>query len=378
MRKYIFAMLCLLTLCMSGLHASAQETGTQGIDLIEDKIEDLDLDELEGVIDKSSATSVPSLSELMLQAVRGEIDLSPDTVLDTVKNALVGEIASLGSVLGQLIIVGVLSAFFKALSSSFKTAEVAEVAFLVSYMATVSLLAGSFMLCVGIMEDMLTGISDIIVAAQPVILTLSALSGDGAAAAVISPVIIYAASFLTLVMSRLVAPMIVLAATLRLVSSLFDKEVLSKYADLIQKCVSWGLRAVAVIFMGILSLQRISAPILSNTISKTSKAALGAVPVVGDALSGAVDSVLYWAGSAKSGLMVALVIVLVLACLTPIIKLAASMLVYKLTAALLQPMCDKRIVEAIDAAGNYAALLIGVCLTSGAMFIFMTMGILSL
>jgi len=52
--------------------------------------------------------------------------------------------------------------------------------------------------------------------------------------------------------------------------------------------------------------------------------------------------------------------------------------VYKLTAALVAPICDERIVEAIDTTGNYAALALGVCVLAAFLFIFIVLATLSL
>lgn len=133
----------------------------------------------------------------------------------------------------------------------------------------------------------------------------------------------------------------------------------------------------AIIFISILSLQRITTPILNNAITKSAKVAVNFVPVVGQALTGAVDAVLYWSGAVRGGVMAAVIILIIIMCGAPILKIIAFIFVYKMTAGIVQPICDERIVKAIDSAGTFAALILGVCVVISVMFIFMIMIVLS-
>jgi stage III sporulation protein AE len=67
-----------------------------------------------------------------------------------------------------------------------------------------------------------------------------------------------------------------------------------------------------------------------------------------------------------------------LVCAVPIIQLAAFTLVYKLTAGLIQPICDERIVKAVNAAGSLVGLMLGVCVLLSVTFVFSVIIVLSL
>jgi stage III sporulation protein AE len=85
----------------------------------------------------------------------------------------------------------------------------------------------------------------------------------------------------------------------------------------------------------------------------------------------------FWSGTIKSAVLVAVIVVIVLMCLPVIIKTAAFAVIYMLTAALIEPICDKRVVSAINTAGSLATLVLAACALSAVSFIFMVMIMIS-
>ena len=85
----------------------------------------------------------------------------------------------------------------------------------------------------------------------------------------------------------------------------------------------------------------------------------------------------YWGGAVRSGVLIVVIIGVVMYCAVPVLKIAAFILIYKLTAALIQPICDARIVKAIDGAGNIAAVALSATVLVSVMFIFTAMILLS-
>ena len=137
------------------------------------------------------------------------------------------------------------------------------------------------------------------------------------------------------------------------------------------------MKSMSIIFMAIVSLQRIGTPEVSRIVGKTTKAVVGSVPVVGDAMTGAVEVAAMLAGTVKNGLAVVAVIFIVLISLIPIIKLVAMSFIYKVAAAIIQPISDTRIVKCLNSAGNFIFLLLGALFMVEVMFIFSVIILLS-
>ena len=87
-------------------------------------------------------------------------------------------------------------------------------------------------------------------------------------------------------------------------------------------------------------------------------------------MGGAVEEAAAVAGTLKSGTLVAAAVFLLLLCLPLLIKLFVIMLVFRLTAAAAEFICEERLVECIAAAGEYTGLLLGVVFLGEGMFLF--------
>ena len=87
-------------------------------------------------------------------------------------------------------------------------------------------------------------------------------------------------------------------------------------------------------------------------------------------MGGAVETAAAMAGTLKSGTLVAAVVLLLLLCLPLLIKLLVILLVFRLTAAAAEFICEERLVECIAAAGEYIGLLLGIVFLGEGMFFF--------
>ena len=120
-----------------------------------------------------------------------------------------------------------------------------------------------------------------------------------------------------------------------------------------------------------------TAPILCNVALQTSRNMVGAVPVVGAAFTAAMDTVINFSQAARSGVLVALVLVLCAALVTPLIKILTLSAIYRVVAAFLQPVADKRLVSMMDCVGKHLVLMFSAAGLVGVMCIYTVVILLS-
>jgi stage III sporulation protein AE len=150
-----------------------------------------------------------------------------------------------------------------------------------------------------------------------------------------------------------------------------------KLAALLKKAADWTLRGIIGVFALLLGLQKISAPIINNLAIQTARNAVGAVPLVGGALNAAVDTVLHWGQAARSAVLVALVLVICVTLAVPLIKMLALMLVYRIVAAVVQPVSDSRFVQCLDSVGAYMGSMAAAGCMVGIMCVYAVVILLS-
>ena len=175
---------------------------------------------------------------------------------------------------------------------------------------------------------------------------------------------------LSVAVSNIIVPAILLAVSLELADHVSEKPILGRFAELLRQCIAWGMKGAAMAFMLLLSLQKIGGGAVNGLAVKTAKIAAGTVPVVGNVMGGAVETAAAVAGTLRSGTLVAAAVFLLLLCIPLVIKLAVILLVFRLTAAAAEFICEERLVECIAAAGEYTGLLLGVVFLAEGMFLF--------
>ncbi|MBR6543137.1 MAG: stage III sporulation protein AE [Anaerotignum sp.] len=309
-------------------------------------------------------------SEILREVVTGDFDLSFSGWKEKLTEMAFGEFQLQGKLLMQLVIVVLLSAILKQLSDSFQGKSVGEMGFYLCYMVLVVVILGAFHSISDVVVERMSGINGVFAAMLPVFLVLSAANGDPTQGVLMGPAIMGGSAALSVAISQIIVPTILLAISLEMADHISEKPILGKFAELLRQCIGWGMKGAAMIFMLLLSLQKIGGSALHGLAAKTAKIAVNSVPVVGNTLGGAVETAAAVVGTLRSGTLVAAAVFLLALCIPLLIKLTVIMLVFKLTAAAAEFICEERLVECISAAGEYTGLLLGVVFLGEGMFLF--------
>ena len=329
-------------------------------------------------VSENEAVRGVDFKTLVWQALRGELVFTPQSIAQSLFQSLFGEAADLLSMLRHMLVITVIGAVFRELSAAFKHKGAAEFGFYAQYLSILSVLLSSFTICIGVMQSLVDELCGFMLAAQPVLISISVLGGNPSAAATKAPILLAAVNTASFGIRNVIIPVITMAAVLQIVNGLSERAMLIKLTSLLRDGIKWTLRTSAGLFVGLLSLQHTVTPALDTAVTKTAKLAVNAMPVVGAALTGAVDTVAAWSGVLRGGLTSATLVVLALYCAAPLVRLAAFTILYKLTAGLMQPIADLRAVKAVDAAGDFAGMILGACAIVTAMFMAMTALMLSI
>jgi len=356
--------------------AQAGQSGQDARQGVSQQLNGIDFSGIDKLI-KDSGAPINNLRELVDSAIAGKLDLSPGSLLAQAARLIFNELYAQADLIRSLLIVALLSALFKVMGEAFKNKGVGELGFYASYVVLIIILFQSFKIALDITQGLVGVVAALMEACAPLVVTLLIMTGSVASSYVFNPLILFASGILTEFVSRLILPVISLAAMIHIVNYLTESAMLQKLSELLKDGCSFIVKALCLLFVAALSLQKISMPILDNVTFKTAKSAVGAIPVVGGPINSAADVVLLWAGAAKSGVLIALIILAVVIFTVPVIKVFALFLVYKVTAAVIQPVADKRIVECVDGMGDFALVFTGVCVLTSLMFIVMAVIVLA-
>ncbi len=373
MKKLIFTgFLCFLILFFLPSSAFAEESSFYGDILsITGQLDLTEIDEYVKTFDEELTSSSNSLLDLWRQAKSGEISLSFKGVMQVLSNLFFNEVKTSGVLLAQLIVLAVISLLLNNLKSSFEKSNVALLSKSIVYLVLISIALYSFRIGVSTAQDAVENMSGFLYALMPVLLTLLTALGGVTSVSIFHPAMLGAVSIAINVIKTVILSLAYFYAALSVVGYITPRFQVDKLAKLCRDIAIGLLSIVMTVFMAFLGLAGLSGAAIDGLAIKAAKTATGIfVPIVGKYLSDITDTVLSTALVLKNSIGIAGIIILFVICAMPAIKLLAMVLMYRLTAALIQPMGDKNLADALQGLGSALMLLFAVVTMVGVLFFF--------
>lgn len=289
---------------------------------------------------------------------------------------LLYELVLNGKLLGSLLILTLFSIVLQTMQSAFEQSSVSKIAYFVVYIVLIFIILNSFYLTFTYAKDAIDAMSSFMIALIPLILGLIATFGSIATVSFFHPVIIFLINVSGLLVSKLILPLLFLSALLIIVSSLNENYQVTHMAHLLKTISVAILGVFLTIFIGIMSLQGTVSAIQDGVAMKTAKFVTGNfIPVIGKTFTDAADTVLSASLLLKNGVGITGVIIILLFALFPALKIFAIALIYKLAAAMLQPIGDGPVITSLNTISKYIVYVLA-CLLAVTLMFFLSIVII--
>lgn len=314
-------------------------------------LDSLDLSRIEAFLKESGASAVPGLSfrEILSMLLSGNYRSVVRALLDSCRTAMFREISENGSWMGLVILLGLLGAVFASFSSLFSDGQVSEMGFYVTYLLIFTLLAASFLNGVRITRALLEQLFEFVRVLVPAFFLAVSFAGGSTSAAAGYAWTLGSVNVAEWVFLRLFLPCTQLYVLLSLAGHLSSKDSFSKALELLEQGMRWGSKALLGVVLGFHVLQGMIAPYTDSVNQTALRRAVSLIPGIGQGAA-AVSQVLLGSGVLiRNTVGVGGVLVLAAVSLLPLLKLLILYLGCQGSAALLQPISDSRVVEAVGA-----------------------------
>ena len=139
--------------------------------------------------------------------------------------------------------------------------------------------------------------------------------------------------------------------------------------ELLEKCVGWVLKGAVGVITGLSVFQALITPVVDTVKTSALQSFLSAIPGVGNAADGVVELVIGSAAVIRNSIGVVLLVLFLLMCAAPLVKIALIAGVLKCAAAFMGIVSDSRITSCANRAGNAALLVLRT--TGTAMLLFL-------
>lgn len=292
----------------------------------------------------------------------GITDFDFSMVLAWLKDALFYELNTNRRILLEVILLAVGFSAVKNFSGAFRQAYVSEICFFLVYGILAVLLLESFTMYSSIVTEALNRSVDFMKALVPVFcvsMVFSAGAETSAGFYQIAFLVIYLVQWLFL---KVLMPLIQIYVIMELFNHFFEDEKFLNLTELLAGIVNWGLKSAGVIVLGLNVVQSLIAPAKDKLLSGTVTRAASFIPGVGNAVNGLGELLLGSGILIKNCVGAAALLFLVAIAMIPVAKILCMSVLYKLAAAVAEPVADKRIAGCIKgmAAGGmlYLKLLL--------------------
>lgn len=370
-----------LTILMTSFAWAAPEELNSPENIIMDQINKLDTGDLQQIMDtinRDLDEYLPKLNlkEFVLKLLRGEAVLSFKELIRAALRFLFKEVFANWKLLGQIIVLSTIYAMLSNLQSAFESDVVGRLAYSVCYLVIITLTIKSFLIAITIGKETIDVMVNFMQALLPILLALLLAMGGVTASGFFQPILLGAIGFIGTVVKTIVLPLIFFSAVLAIVNNFSTKIQITKLAGLLKQVAAMILGFILTAFVGIISIQGITSASVDGVTIRTAKFAVDKfIPIVGGFLSDAMDTVIGCSLLLKNAIGAIGLISVFLICLIPMVKILALIIIYKLCAAIIEPIAQGQLVDCLNQMSNSLVLLFATVSSIAIMF-FITITII--
>ncbi len=327
-----------------------------------------DFTEIDEMLDEMFPNKKLSFKDTVFALVSGELDISVDLIVQMISDQFFYEINSSKAGMIQILLLVIIAAIFANFSDVFKSTQVAEISFTMLYMFLITICLNHFRMLIDVATANVEQLINFMELLGPIYFLSVAVATGSVTSITFYQLVLILILIIELVICNFLIPLIQIYMIIRILDEFSPGIHLTKFAELIETIVDWAIKTLMAGIIGLNVMQSLLLPAI-DTIKRSILVKGGeALPVVGDAIGGTTEVMLATASLIKNGIGVAGMIVCIVVCVVPILKIAVIALLYQITAALIQPISDKRMVNCVGGMASGTKMLLRIVISTGLLF----------
>lgn len=355
----------------SGAAGQNREAGEVDVGLLDE----VDFGAVDEFLTENSVTEEFDFKELVRQLIAGE-DIDKAWLFHMIKNAFLKEVNECKGYMVQMVLLVAAFALLYNFANVFENAAVTDISFYIVYMILLALLIKSFLVMSNILSGTLETVLDFMRALMPAFCMTMVFSTGSATAMGFYQLTLFLIYIIEGVLTYGLVPAIHVYIILELLNHLTKEELISKMTELVKKAVEWTLKALFTVVVGVNVVQGLLTPVIDGFKNTMFARTAGLIPGVSSSVNAVTELMVGSGIIIKNGVGIAGILLILVLCAGPLLKVGVMALMYKLSAAVLQPIADKRLAGCISGMGEGAGLMVRVLVTASAMF-FLTIALVT-
>ncbi|WP_066351786.1 stage III sporulation protein AE [Fervidicola ferrireducens] len=370
LKKFLLCLLVVL-LITSPLSLAADD--------IENQLEDLNIEEIDDFINDFNREygSYFPLGDLkdLINSLRKNQKIDFKSLFEGIMRYVFHEITANYSLLVKLIALSVICAVLKNLHHGFEKDNIGKMAYSAVLFVLVIIAIQSFTIAIETGQEAINKMVSFVQAIMPTVFTLLAAVGGMTSVSVFNPLIFMGITAASTWIKDIILPVIFFISVLSLVNNITDSFHVSQLAHLLRQVCVFLMGLFLSVFLGIMVVQGATAATVDGiTIRMAKFASKNFMPIVGGIFSDALDAVVGYSLILKNAIGLIGLLTLFLITIFPVIKILSIIFIYRLSAAIIQPVGEDSIVKCLNDIGN-SLTLIFISVASVAMMFFIAITI---
>lgn len=367
--------ICILTagICISRqMIIMAAEGADEGWETEEamNGLDSFDLSQIQEFLNQQSGSQDRvNFTGIMEDLMAGRFQEVLDDLGTAIKDSLFSEIKNSSKMMAQIIVLGLIGAVFSNFSSIFTSSQISETGFFVTYLLLFTFLASSFFASISIAGQVVEAALQFMKVLMPAYFLAVAFAGGSMTSVAVYEFTLGMISIAQWLIFTILIPMVRIYILFVLAGHIAKEDVLSKLTELIHDMIIWSLKTMVGIVLGFHLVQGMVLPYVDSMKNTTLQKLVGVIPGIGQGANAVTQIIMGSGVLIKNTMGAAAVVILLILTAIPVIKLVIMMLLYQLVAAVLQPVCDKRIVSCVSCVAQGHKLLLKIVMTAMLLFV---------
>lgn len=332
------------------------------------QLDELDFSGLDQVLEEQELSPQFDFRQLVQQLMEGE-EIDKASLVQGLLDLFFQEVGQSKSYMIRIILLVSAFALLYQFANVFENAAVTEISFYIVYMILLALLMKSFLLISDILGESLNRMLDFMRALMPAFCLSMVFSAGTITATAFYEMTLLLIYVIEAALIYGAVPAVHVYLVLELMNHLTKEEMISRLTGLIKGMVEWLLKFLFTLVIGINVVQGLLTPVIDTFKSSTLARTAGMLPGFGNSIN-AVAEIMVGSGIIiKNSVGMAGILMLVLLCAGPLLKVGIMTLIYKLAAAVIQPIADARLSGCISGMGEGARLMGKILVTANVMLL---------
>ncbi len=348
---------------------------------IESALGTADLYEIETYFNEHAQTLRPitggmDLKSFVTKLAKGGADFDVSDVYQLVLDSMFQGVKKSIPAVIQIIIIALLFSIITHFKPAYKDSGVSKAAQTAQYVIIGTITIGILVTAFKIGADAIIGMTSFTSEFFPIIISLLTALGGITSAAILSPATVFLTTGISLFFNSFIMPLIIVLTVFTLINNFSTSIKLSGFCALIKSIIKWAIGISFTIFLGIIAIQGLIGSTFDGVSIKAAKYTIDKlVPIIGGMFSNTVDVLISCTLLIKNAVGIAGIIIIAAIVITPVFGILAHYFIFKLSAAVLEPVAGKEIGKFASESADVLLLLFVAVLAAAAMF-FITIAVI--